>query len=153
MSTVNFSDTTPAQPAGALKIKFLSDVSGNISAYAPIGVWAAYVPGISAAGGMTIPGSNFIYARYVQLNTTILFDIEWQGSFGGTAAPAVTFTLPAPFVGSGTVAGWGHVQGPTAYWGLAVGINAGNATANLIGQIFALASTYNIRVSGSYPMA
>jgi hypothetical protein len=149
MSTVNFNDTTPAALAGSLNVRWQSDASGNISANVPVG-WTNYTPGVVGGGSMTVASSNVIYARWAQIGYILHVNVEWQGTFGGTAAPSMTISLPAPFSGPGTIPGTGHVVGPAAYWATAVTINSNTAAVNLVGQTFALATTYNVRISAMY---
>lgn len=53
----NLSDTTPAAPAGGVNVKFQEDVSGNTSAYVPLGGVGSKQTVVPVAGVVTIDAS------------------------------------------------------------------------------------------------
>lgn len=153
MSTVNFNNTTPVALANGTNVRFQSDASGNISACWSVG-WTNYTPGVVGLGGMTISGSNIIYARYALLGSAVAVNIEWQGIVGGTMSGSLQFSAPTPCTGPGTLTGAGHIVGPAAYQALAVQLPAGsNINVNVIGAALTTGSTYNVRLSLTYQWA
>jgi hypothetical protein len=100
MSSGNFSDTTPAAPAGVVNIKFQSDASGNISAYSPVGSWQAWTPTVTASGSMTISGLSVLVAQYLRIGPIICLEAQCAFTLGGTASSSVLFTLPVSVIGT-----------------------------------------------------
>ncbi|HEY7306261.1 MAG TPA: hypothetical protein VH601_19205 [Bryobacteraceae bacterium] len=104
MSIVNFNDTTPAAPGGVLNIKFLSDASGNISAYDPVGTWQNWTPSYSTGSAMTVSLITLNDAQYLRMGPLVFFKVSTQVSLGGTAANLVAISLPVAMVGFNVLA-------------------------------------------------
>jgi hypothetical protein len=151
MSTVNYSDTTPAPPSGATNVKWQSDANGNVSAYSTtIGPWQTWAP---AYGGMTVAVATLALADWIRLGPVALFAFSVNISFSGTMATSFTISLPIPYAGADAV---------VLANGLSQGGNTLTSRANLSGNIitvfigsgqFASGQTYTVRASGSYRCA
>jgi hypothetical protein len=105
MSTVNFNDTAPAAPTGTVNIKFLSDASGNISAYDPVGSWQNWTPTLSTAGNITGTLKTITDAQYLRAGPVVY--VKFRGTItlgGGLTNGYLSLTLPTAVVGSVCIA-------------------------------------------------
>lgn len=92
MPLVNFNDTTPAAPGGALNVKFQSDASSNMSAYVPAAAWQSWTPTLSAdAGSFSL--SNLYLNVYIQSGPIVTFQLRFAASTN-VSAVFLYFTLP-----------------------------------------------------------
>ena len=92
MPIVNFNDTVPAAPSGAMNVKWQNDGSANMSAYVPAQSWTTWTPTFSADSG-TFTLNNLYLAQYVQNGPTIFFELRFQATVSG-APGFLTATVP-----------------------------------------------------------
>lgn len=56
--------------------------------------WTSWTPTYAGSGSMTWTSITTNHALYCQIGKVVFFSIRAQGTFGGTAAATITFTLP-----------------------------------------------------------
>lgn len=94
MSTVNFNDSTPGAPAGWTNLRFLSDTSGNIAAYDPVGSWLTWTPTYSASGSMTVTQTTLYTCMYLRHGPIVFLQFWATLTIGGTVSNIVNISLP-----------------------------------------------------------
>lgn len=151
MSTVNYSDTTPAPPSGATNVKWQSDASGNVSAYsANIGVWQQWTP---TYGGMTVATSTLACADYIRVGPVVHFAFSVNISFSGTMSSSFTISPPVAYAGADAVVlAFGLSQGGNTLTGRA-NLTSSAITVFIGSGQFASGQTYTVRVAGTYRSA
>jgi hypothetical protein len=105
MPLVNFSDTTPAAPSGAVNIKFQTDTSNNVSGYYTPGQtgWQSWTPVFSADAG-TFALSNLYLNSYLQDGPNVYFQVRFAASTSSSSAEFLFFTLPTTVIAANNFA-------------------------------------------------
>ena len=103
MPIVNFNDTVPAPPSGALNVKWQNDGSANMSAYVPAQSWTTWTPTFSADAG-TFTLNNLYLAQYIQIGPAVFFEARFQATAAGGPPGFLLFTLPTAAVAANNFA-------------------------------------------------
>lgn len=120
MSTVNFSDTTPATGSQrSVNVKWQSDAAGNISASYSPGNWATFTPGVSVGTATVVVTTATI--DYLQIGSLMHINLNLNIAIsGGVPGNLLTVQLPV-----GPAAGFqthmNAVINPGTGWQLAMG--------------------------------
>ena len=103
MPIVNFNDTVPAAPSGALNVKWQNDGSANMSAYVPAQSWTTWTPSFSADAG-TFTLNNLYLAQYIAVGPVVFFEARFQATTAGGPPGFLLFTLPTAAVAANNFA-------------------------------------------------
>lgn len=120
--------------------------------------WASWSPTYASVDSMTWTSVTTNYAKYVQIGRNIFFQIDAEGTTGGVASYALTFTLPVATaaVGQSNFAACVFDAGPLFIAGYA----AMDTLQSSVVQVrkydasnYGLGANRRIRVSGVYEVA
>lgn len=103
MPIVNFNDTVPAAPSGAINVRWQNDGSANMSAYVPAQSWTTWTPSFSADAG-TFTLNNLYLAQYVQVGPLVNFELRFQATTSSASAGFLLITLPTSVVAANNFA-------------------------------------------------
>jgi hypothetical protein len=159
MPLVNFNDTTPAAPSGAINVKFQSDASSNMSAYVPPTSWQTWTPTLSADTGTFTLGSLYLNV-YIQRGPNVYFQLRFSATTSSASAVFLYFTLPVTDVTPNNFAALPPAIAETAVGAVAAFTlcpariqNPGKVVIQLTGNANWPAGSYTFAVSGFYRSA
>ena len=153
---------TDFDPGDILTADEMNAIGGNLDELAPFfAAWTSYTPTLTQSGAVT---KTVTYAKYVQIGNFVWVQVFLTATGAGTAANAITVTLPVAAIAHQGVSGAAFVldANVNSYVGTARGLTTttvaffqglGGGTA--IGQSpnFALANTDIVQFSVFYEAA
>jgi len=79
--------------------------------------WQDWVPEVRGNGAMTVTLNNVLYARYLELDTIVMFALHISFTIGGTPNSRVLIEMPVPIddTNSGSFAGGCRVRNDQTY--------------------------------------